>query len=255
MRLKNKTCIITGSGRGIGQAYAEGFGKEGANVVVSDIIEMSDTVKKVEETGASVIAVECDVTNSEQCKELAERAMDEFGSIDVLVNNAAIFGDLTAKPLDKWSEGKWDQVMKVNVKGVWLASLAVLPYMKEQGDGDIINISSSTIFSGVPLLLPYVASKGAIFSMTRSMARELSGTGIRVNAITPGYTMTEAGEEMFETEDQFEKFRKKVTQDLRVVQRDEQPEDLVGTAVFLASDESNFISGQTINVDGGEAHH
>jgi NAD(P)-dependent dehydrogenase (short-subunit alcohol dehydrogenase family) len=251
MRLKDRVAIITGAARGIGQAYCLALAREGAKVVAADILSCEETVTKVKEAGGEALGIVTDVASEPSTQAMAAQTIRRFGRIDTLVNNAAFFGKLT--PFEQISEAEWDRVMAVNVKGLWLCSKAVIPTMKQQGEGKIINISSATIWMGMPLFLHYVASKGAVFAFTRALARELAGTGINVNTITPGYTMTEAALNIADPET-VASFKRQLL-DMQIIKRNEEPEDLAGTVIFLASDASDFITGQTFNVDGGLTHH
>lgn len=253
MRLKDRVAIVTGAARGIGQAYCLALAREGANVVAADILSCAETVAKVQQAGGQALGVTADVANAQSTQAMAVQTLQRFGRIDILVNNAAVYGGLTLTPFEQISEAEWDRVMAVNVKGVWLCCKAVIPVMKQQGHGKIINIASDTIWLGVPLLLHYVASKGAVFAFTRALARELSGTGITVNTITPGYTRTEAAQGLADPET-VARLRAWVL-DQQIIKRSEEPSDLAGTVVFLASEDSDYITGQTINVNGGATHH
>jgi 3-oxoacyl-[acyl-carrier protein] reductase len=197
--------------------------------------------------------VTADVADAQSAQTMAAQTLQRFRRIDILVNNAAVYGGLKLTRFDEISEAEWDRVMAVNVKGIWLCCKAVIPAMKQQGYGKIINISSDTIWMGVPLFLHYVASKGAVFALTRALARELAGTGIAVNAITPGYTLTEAAQGIADPET-VARLRVWVV-DQQIIKRSQEPADLAGTVVFLASADSDFITGQTINVNGGATHH
>src|SRR5919109_282833 len=191
MRLKDRVAIVTGAARGIGQTYCLALAREGAHVVAADILSCSETVAQVQQAGGEVLGVTVDVADAQSTQAMAVQTLQRFGRIDILVNNAAVYGGLKLTPFEQIPEAEWDRVMAVNVKGIWLCCKAVLPTMKQQGKGKIINISSDTIWMGVPLFLHYVASKGAVLAFTRALARELSGTGINVNTITPGFTLTE----------------------------------------------------------------
>ena len=253
MKLKDKVAIITGGGQGIGKEYALGFAREGAKVVIAEIKleNAQQVVKEIESRGGKAIAVRTDVTSEADARAVVEKTISTFGRIDALVNNAAIYYGKEMKPFEFISEKEWDAMMAVNVKGLFIMSKAVMPRMKEQKSGSIINISSGTWLMGIPYLLDYVTSKAAVVGFTRALAREIGEHGIRVNAISPGFTMTEASKTMKGTPPGMAEMIAEQTS----LKRSQQPEDLVGPCVFLASDDSSFITGQLLNVDGGWAMH
>ena len=253
MKLKDKVAIITGGGQGIGKEYALGFAREGAKVVIAEInlANARQVAKEIESQGGKAIAVKTDVTSEVNAQEVATKTIAAFGRIDVLVNNAAIYYGKEMKPFEFISEKEWDASMAVNVKGLFIMSKAVMPRMKEQKSGSIINISSGTWLVGIPYLLDYVTSKAAVVGFTRALAREIGEHGVRVNAISPGFTMTEASKTMKGAPPEMARILAEQTS----LKRSQQPEDLVGACVFLASDDANFITGQLLNVDGGFAMH
>lgn len=251
MRLKGKVAIVTGGARGLGKAYALGLSQEGARIVVTDILDAAKVQHEIKEKGGEAIALYADVSEEESVNEIAKKAIERFGKIDILVNNAGIFADVNKRPFHEISLQEWDKIVKVNLTGTFLCCKAVYPQMKKQGKGKIINVSSSTFFFGVPNLVHYVTSKGAIVAFTRALARELGNDGICVNAIAPGFTVSEA----IKGNPTFPELSHQVAVNSRCFKRDEQPVDLLGTIVFLASDESDFITGQTIVVDGGGVFH
>ncbi|NLV31536.1 MAG: SDR family oxidoreductase [Acidobacteria bacterium] len=252
MRLKNKVAIVTGGARGIGAAIAAGFAREGAEIVIGDKRDAPETLAAVEKAGGRGIYVKTDVAVQADCDALARAAADRFGAIDILVNNAGVL--VTIKPFMEVTTGEWNEVMASNALGPFHCIKAVFPYMKEKG-GRIINLSSGTIFEGVPGLPHYIASKGAVMALTRGMARELGEYGINVNAIAPGFTHSEGGDEF----DRNKRFPSAPLDELQIpqrcVRRPLYPEDLVGTAVYLASDDSRCVSGQLILHDGGMSMH
>jgi NAD(P)-dependent dehydrogenase (short-subunit alcohol dehydrogenase family) len=249
MRLKDKVVIVTGGAQGIGRAYGLGVAAEGARVVVADIADPTPTVKEIEARGGQALGVAGDVSREEDTQRLATETLARFGRIDVLVNNAAVYGTLKRRPFMEIPVEEWDRVMAVNLRGLFLAARAVFPTMKAQGKGTIINIASSTFFKGVPHYIHYTTSKGGVVGFTRSLARELGEFGIRVNAISPGFTLSGENEKNISEERKQENIRQ------RMLRRAEVPEDIVGTLIFLASDDSDFITGQTIVVDGGGSVH
>ncbi len=252
MRLKDKVAVITGAARGIGAAIAVGFAKEGAKVVIGDIRDGKKTVTAIEKAGGKALYVKADVTKQDQCNALAKAAVDRFGSVDILVNDAGIL--VTIKPLMEVTTEEWMHVMGVNTLGPFHCTKAVFPYMKDRG-GKIINICSASIFEGVPGMPHYVASKGAIMAFTRGMARELGDYKINVNSIAPGFTHSEGG-------DEFDKNKKfppvpldEIQLPMRCIKMPVYPDDLVGTAIYLASDDSRLVTGQLIIHDAGMSLH
>jgi 3-oxoacyl-[acyl-carrier protein] reductase len=252
MRLEGKVAIVTGSARGIGQHLIVRLAREGAKVVAADVLDCSETAAKVQAVGGHITAVCTDVSKAESALNMAEKAMDAFGRIDILVNDAALLPKM--HPFDEIPEGEWDRLFSVNIKGVWQCCKAVYPHMKKQGKGSIVNIASSTILEGVPGVAHYIAAKGSVWAFTRSLSREVGQYGIRVNSITPGFTLTQAGKDMFIDPAMLE-FARKMNNESRVIKRDMMPDDLEGAVAFLASEDSAFISGQNINVDGGRNHY
>lgn len=253
MKLKDKVVIVTGGGQGIGKEYALGFAREGAKVVIAEInlANAEQVAKEIESQGGKAIAVKTDVTSEADAQAVAAKTIAAFGRIDALVNNAAIYYGLEMKPFEFVSEKEWDAMMAVNVKGLFIMSKAVMPRMKEQKSGSIINISSGTWLFGIPYLLHYVTSKAAVVGFTRALAREIGEHGIRVNAISPGFTLSEASKTMKGTPPGMAE----MIADQTSLKRSQQPTDLVGGCVFLASDDANFITGQLLNIDGGWAMH
>lgn len=247
MRLEDKVAIITGAGQGIGRAYALRFVREGARVVVADIQEgkANDVVREVEELGGEGLAVRVDVSNPESVREMVDRTVERFGRVDVLLNNAAVFATIEMKPFEKIGFEEWNRLMAVNLTGTFLCSQAVAPHMRERGQGRIINIGSSVSHNGRAMYMHYVASKSGVIGLTRALATELGGDNITVNTITPGSTETEIPRGTV-TEEQ-----KQAMIDQQALHRRQTPEDLVGVAVFLASEDSRFMTGQVVNVDGG----
>ena len=248
MQLADKVAVITGAARGLGRAYAEALAAEGAAIVAADLNDCSDTVAAVESAGGRAVSTTVDVSDATNCDAMASLAMDAFGRIDVLINNAALYAGLKGARFEHLDEAQWDRVMQVNIKGTWLTSRAVVAHMRESGGGSIINIASLAAVFGLPYGLDYVASKAAVIGMTRGMARELGPDHIRVNAVAPSAVMTEGTEEFFG--EKFEK-AKSVIASNQLIPRNLETEDLTGTIVYLASDASRFVTGQTHMVDGG----
>lgn len=251
MMLKDKVAIITGGARGLGKAYGLRLLEEGAKVVIADILEAKWANQVTRNgRGGDILTFYTDVSEEKSTKEMANKTIERFGRIDILINNA-IVSEVKPNPFYEISAQEWDEVMQVNLKGAFLCCKAVFPQMKKQGKGKIINVSSGMFFSGAPQLIHYVTSKGGIVALTRALARELGDYGICVNAIAPGYTMTE----VFKEKPLFNEETTRLYVSKRCLKRDELPEDLTGTIVFLSSEESDFITGQTIVVDGGSNLH
>jgi len=246
-RLKDKVAIVTGGARGIGAAFCEGLALAGAKVVIADVLDASAVADRLGERQLSSIYVRADVTSKASVESLMADTVREFGTVDILVNNAALFADLHTKPFLDITEDEWDRVMTVNVRGTFQCAKAVAPVMIKNKRGRIVNMASGTAFKGTPNFLYYVASKGAVVSMTRSLARELGPHNIGVNAIAPGLTMSEA----VVVNPDWTGAASTAGIAARAIQRAEVPADLISTLIYLCSDDSNFVTGQTISVDGG----
>ena len=247
MRLAGKVAIVTGGARHIGAAYCHTLAREGAAVVIADILDGKTVAEEIRSKGGNALALKIDVSKEGDTNRMAVETVNAFGRIDILINNAAIFINIQRHPFYEISADEWDRVSAVNIKGPFLCAKAVFAQMKEQKYGKIINISSSTAYWGTPNFLHYVASKTALIGMTRSLAREVGDYGICVNAIAPGLVEHEGqNAPQALTELQLK---------ARSIKRLQTPEDLLGTLVFLASPDSDFMTGQTIVVDGGSIMH
>jgi len=247
MRLKDRVAIVTGAARGLGKAFCLALASEGAKIMAIDIAEMDDTLKGIEAAGGAAKGLQADVSSEKDTLKIAEETFRSFGRIDILVNNAAIIYGLVRKPFFEIDPSVWDRVMAVNVKGPWLCTKAVFPFMKKQGKGKIITLSSETFFTGSHGFVHYVASKGGVVALTRALAVELGPHNININSIAPGFTDTEASRSIADIT--------KYDVSRTPLNRLQQPEDLLGALIFLASDESDFITGQTLLVDGGRVMH
>lgn len=254
MELKDKVTIITGGGRGIGRGYALEFAKQGAKVVIADI--MFDNAKSVaaeiEDQGGEALAIKTDISSEADTKKMAQKTVEKFGRIDVLVNNAAYMAECAYKPIEAWTVEEWDRCFAVNARGTFLCCVAVVPQMKSQRTGKIINIITGLVFYGPALIIPYPCSKGSVMVMTRCLARELGDFGICVNSLSPGYFPDTDGIKAIEG--------KPPGFDLFIIagqsfKKQGHPEDMVGACLFLASGESDFMTGQLIECDGGLSFH
>ena len=248
MQLEGKVALVTGAARGLGRAYAEAMAAAGAKVVAGDVRDCADTVEGI---GAAAAGCRLDVTDMESCRAAVALATTRFGRLDVLVNNAALYGALKGGRFDAIPEEAWDDTMRVNVKGIWNCCKAAVPAMREAGGGSIVNISSLAAVYGLPFALHYTVSKGAVIGLTRGLARELGRDWIRVNTVSPSAVMTEGTAEFMG--DKLER-AKQVIASGQTLQRNLETGDLVGTIVYLASDASRFVTGQNIMVDGGTVY-
>jgi 3-oxoacyl-[acyl-carrier protein] reductase len=247
--LNEKVAIVTGAARGLGREYVNSLAAAGAAVIAADRRDCSETITAVEAAGGKALGLDVDVANSESTEAMAEAAVEAFGRIDVLVNNAALYGSLKSGHFEDIAETEWEACMAVNVKGIWNCCKAVVPVMRNGGSGgSIINISSLGAVYGMPYVLHYSASKAAVIGITRSLARELGRDWIRVNSIAPSAVLTEGTEEFFGTKSDK---AKQVIASNQALQKNLETSDLAGTVLYLASDASRFVTGQTIMVDGG----
>jgi NAD(P)-dependent dehydrogenase (short-subunit alcohol dehydrogenase family) len=252
-RLEGRTAIVTGGAKGIGRHYSRALAAEGARVMIADIVDGAELAQELAAAhGAnSVASTVTDVSNEAHVASLIAATLERFGRIDVLVNNAALFAPLPEQKCTEIDAALWDRVMAVNLRGPFLMVKHVAPVMQAQGYGKIINIGSGTAFRGIPWLLHYVTSKGGIMAMTRALARELGEHGIRVNTLAPGFTLSDSV--VNENPGHVATARDRAVQS-RALRRDEHPADLVGSLVFLASADSDFVTGQTLMVDGGNVN-
>jgi NAD(P)-dependent dehydrogenase (short-subunit alcohol dehydrogenase family) len=247
MKLDGKVAIVTGGAQGIGNAIAHGLAREGARIVIAD-------VQRAEEAAGAFeggVGLTVDVSSEEDTRRLAAVTLERCGRVDVLVNNAGLYASLAMRPFDQIPLEEWRTVMDVNVASMFLTCKAVVPHMREAGGGKIVNISSGTPFRGVPFVLHYVTSKGAIVALTRALAKELGRDGIHVNCVAPGFTMSDGVQAYPEVVEAL----RDVSVAARTIQRDQVPEDVVGAVVFLCSPEADFVTGQTMVIDGGQYFH
>lgn len=250
-RLQGKVAIVTGGAKGIGRHYSLALAQHGAKVMVADIADGKDIVAEITKAGGSAATTICDVADEMSVKAMVAETMKALGQIDILVNNAALYSTLTPRAFGEWDADLWDKVMAVNIKGSYLTVRHAAPHMIARKSGKIINIASGTPYKGIPRMLPYVTSKGAIIAFTRALSRELGEHNICVNTLSPGLILSDTGlTNTAHIEEEQVKIR-----NTRAFKRDAYPEDLLGGLIFLASDDSNFVTGQSLVVDGGSVNN
>ena len=248
MNVTGKVVAITGAARGLGQEFARALAADGARIVAGDINDCADTLDLVREAGPEGVGVKLDVTDVASTRAMVEAGLAAFGQIDALINNAALYGALHGGRFDQIDEAEWDAAMAVNVKGIWNCCKAAVPAMRKAGGGSIVNIASLAATYGMPYGLHYTTSKAAVIGLTRGLARELGRDRIRVNALAPSAVITEGTREFFG--DKLDRALEAVKAG-QTIQRNLMPSDLVGAVMWLVSDASGFVTGQTIAVDGG----
>jgi NAD(P)-dependent dehydrogenase (short-subunit alcohol dehydrogenase family) len=245
--LEGKVAIVTGAAKGIGAAIADGLDAEGARIVVADLQGAQEAAERYPDG----LGLTVDVSSEEDVERMAGETVEQAGGVDILVNNAGLYASLAMRSFEQIPLEEWRQVMDVNVASMFLTCRAVVPCMRERGGGRIVNISSGTPFRGVPFLLHYVTSKGAIVTFTRALAKELGGDAILVNCVAPGFTMSAGVEEHPEVVEAL----RDVSVSARTLKRDQMPEDVVGAVVFLCGPGATFVTGQTMVIDGGQYFH
>ena len=245
--LDGKVAIVTGAAQGIGRAIAEGLAAEGARIVVADLKGAEEATQAFPEG----VGLTVDVADEQATQRMAAETLERCGRIDILVNNAGLYASLAMRPFDQIPLDEWRRVMDVNVASMFLTCKAVVPHMRERGGGRIVNISSGTPFRGVPFLLHYVTSKGAIVAFTRALAKELGSEEVLVNCVAPGFTLSQGVEEHPEVVQAL----RDVSVSARTLKRDQVPDDVVGAVVFLCGPGATFITGQTMVIDGGQYFH
>jgi NAD(P)-dependent dehydrogenase (short-subunit alcohol dehydrogenase family) len=248
-KLAGKVAIVTGAARGIGRVFSLALAGEGARVVAADVVDPAATAAEIAAQGGQALARRCDITDAAQLAELVMSAESAWGPVRVLVNNASLFASLAHTRLMDMSAEEWDRVMTINARGTLQACQAVVPSMLAGGGGKIVNIASGTVYYGPPGLGHYTASKAAVVALTRTLSRELGDRNIQVNAINPGLTESDS----IRDNPQFEQARGPTIAS-RAIRREMRPEDLVGSLLYLCSSASDFVTGQTLNVDGGKVN-
>jgi NAD(P)-dependent dehydrogenase (short-subunit alcohol dehydrogenase family) len=246
-QLDGRVAIVTGAAQGIGKAIADGLAREGARIVVADLQRADEAAAAY----ADGLGLTVDVSSEDDVTRMVRETVERCGSVDILVNNAGLYASLAMRPFTEIPLEEWNRVMEINVASMFLTSREIVPVMRKGGGGKIVNISSGTPFRGVPFLLHYVTSKGAIVAFTRALAKELGKDSIHVNCVAPGFTMSDGVKAQ---PDVVEKLRD-VSIAARTIQRDQVPEDVAGAVVFLCSPAADFVTGQTMVIDGGQYFH